>query len=242
MTNHALLNNVDHKDLRIITARSARYGDDIRGAMTFSWEFRNVQAEYPIFFRKDPESGEFIAMAIFGFEDGENLYLHDDGWDANYVPLMVLREPFLIGRQPEDATEDSGPMVHIDMDSPRVSDSEGERVFLPHGGVSEFLDNVNSMLKTINDGFDVSDLFIKHLEKYELLESFALDIALNDGSENRLMGFHTIDEEKLAALDADAVADLHAKGFLQPIYMVIASLSNIRTLIDRKNAKVAATG
>ena len=244
MANHVMLNNVDHKDLRIITTRSAKYGDNIRCAMTFSWEFRSVQAHYPIFFSKDEGSGKFMAVGMFGFEENENLFLDENGWGAAYIPMMVLRDPFLIGRQqPADGDESTeGSMVHLDMDSPRVNNSEGERVFLPHGGVSEYLESVNGLLHTINEGFAVDQLFLEALENHELLESFALDITLNDGSDNRLSGFYTIDEEKLAGLSSEALAGLHEKAFLQPIYMAIASLSNIRALIDRKNARVAAAG
>ena len=73
------------------------------------------------------------------------------------------------------------------------------------------------------------------MQEHQLLESFVLDIELEDGSQNRLMGFYTINEEKLAALDGAAVARLYQSGYLQAIYMVIASLSNFRTLIDQKN-------
>ncbi|MDH3410196.1 MAG: SapC family protein, partial [Gammaproteobacteria bacterium] len=122
--------------------------------------------------------------------------------------------------------------------SPRISDSEGEAVFLAHGGISAYLERINSILNTINEGYGVHQLFIKELVERDLLESVALDIELNDGSQNRLMGFHTINEDALAGLDGSALADLNEKGFLLPIYMAIASLSNIRALIDKKNALV----
>ncbi|MDH3907508.1 MAG: SapC family protein, partial [Gammaproteobacteria bacterium] len=99
MTRHALLNNVDHKDLRVITERSAKFGDNVRGALTFSWEFRSVQAHYPIVFNKNPETGVFTALAMFGFEEGENLFLGDDGWTTSYIPMTMLIQPFLIGFQ-----------------------------------------------------------------------------------------------------------------------------------------------
>ncbi|MDH3552507.1 MAG: SapC family protein [Gammaproteobacteria bacterium] len=240
MPNHVLLNNVDHKDLKVITARSAEYGDNIQSAITFSWEFRSIQAHYPIFFRKGAESGEFNAVALFGFEDKENLFLSDAGWDASYIPLTVEREPFLIGfQQPAGSgSSDKAPVIHLDIDSPRISDSEGEAVFLAHGGISAYLERINSILNTINEGYGVHQLFIKELVERDLLESVALDIELNDGSQNRLMGFHTINEDALAGLDGSALADLNEKGFLLPIYMAIASLSNIRALIDKKNALV----
>jgi hypothetical protein len=240
MTNHVLLNNVDHKDLKVISTRSAAYGDNVQCAATFSWEFRSIQAHYPIFFSKHPETGDFSAVAMFGFKDKENLFLSDKRWDASYIPLSIRREPFLIGFQQPAASggSEKEPVIHVDMDSPRVSESEGEAVFLAHGGISPYLEQINSVLNTINEGYPVHELFIKELVQHNLLEPFALDIELNDGSQNRLMGFHTINEDVLYELDGDVLAGLNEKGFLMPIYMALASLSNIRDLIDRKNAQL----
>ena len=238
MPNISVLNNVDHRDLRIITTRSARLGDSVNCAITFPWEFRNVQAHYPIFFSKDPGSGEFGAVAVLGFVQGENLFLSDEGWDAGYVPLTIERQPFLIGFKPGDDTEDSDTeaLIHVDLDSPRVSQTEGERVFMEHGGLSEYLQHMNSVLETIRRCIYDGKAFAAALQEHDLLESFALEIELNDGSQNRLMGYYTIDEKKLLELDATALGELHERGYLQAIYMVVASLSNIRDLIDRRNA------
>ena len=71
MPNTALLNNIDHRELRIITARGAEYGDDVMVAMTFPGEFRNIQAHYPIVFRKTAE-GQFQPLALLGFQERQN--------------------------------------------------------------------------------------------------------------------------------------------------------------------------
>ena len=240
MSNIAVLNNVDHKDLRIITMRSAKYGDDVKCTITFPWEFRSLQAHYPIFFSKDTATGEMGALVVFGFEDGENLFLNDNGWDASYIPLTIERQPFLIGFQPGQETEDDPveALIHVDMDSPRVSETEGERVFMEHGGLSEYLERANSILDSIRRGIYEGKAFTAALQEFDLLESFALDIELNDGSQNRLIGYYAINEDKLAELDGAALSKLNERGFLQAIFMCIASLSNIRALIDRRNAKL----
>ena len=238
MSNIAVLNNVDHKELRIITSRSADYGDDVNCAITFPAEFRNLQANYPIVFGQEPQTGQFVPLALFGFTHGQNLFLKDGGWDANYIPLVVEREPFLIGvpQSSDDVGDSRGPVIHVDMDSPRISSGEGERVFLEHGGISDYLDRVNSVLKTINDGLTVGEAFASALQEHGLLEPFSLDVELNDGSQNRMAGYHTINEQKLAGMSGDELASLHQHGYLMAIYMVIASMSNLRALIDRQNA------
>jgi hypothetical protein len=232
MSNHVLLNNVDHKDLRVISARGARYGDNVMLAITFPAELRDLQAHYPIVFRKTEDGTSFEPVALFGFQEGENLFLDGQRWDAGYVPLAIERQPFMIGMT------NGEPLVHIDLASPRVSKTDGEPVFLPHGGNTEFLELANSILAAIYQGLQATPPFIAALLEHGLLESFVFDIELDDGSQNRLAGLYTINEDKLAALNADAIARLHMAGYLQAIYMTLASLSHFRDLIERKNRAI----
>lgn len=237
MANHVLLDNVAHKDLRIITTRSARYGDNVASTRVFATEFRRLQAEYPIVFRKGASDGDFEPVAMLGLADGENLFLGDDRWNARYIPLTIERQPFLIGFQTQ--TEGGVPVeeavVHIDMDSPRVSDSEGEPVFLEHGGISPYLEHISSVLKAIKEGHEINKEFSDALVQHELLEPFTLEVEMNDGSKFRLAGFHTIHEEKLNALDGAALASLHSQRYLEHIYMTMASIANFSSLIQKKN-------
>jgi hypothetical protein len=243
MANHALLNNIEHKQLRVITARGAAYGDAVMSALTFPAEFRELQAHYPIVFAKNHDGSGFDPIALFGFQQGENLFLGQglgrdaNNWDAPYIPLTVERQPFLIGRPAEGA--DEGMMIHVDLDSPRLSSTEGEPLFLSYGGSSEYLERISRVLRSIHDGLETSKTFIEALLHLELLESFVLDIELNDGSQNRLAGFYTINEERLAALKGEQLARLHEAGYLQAIYMAVASLSQFRGLIERKNRALA---
>ncbi|MGH8174730.1 MAG: SapC family protein [Steroidobacter sp.] len=234
MANSVLLNNIDHKDLRIITTRSADYGDNVMFALTFPAEFRSVQAHYPIVFRKSVD-GQFQPIVLFGFQDKQNLFLGRPGWDATYLPLMIERQPLLIG-----VGGDQQLMIHIDLDSPRISRTAGEAVFLEHGGATEFLERMNSVLLAIHQGLESTKPFIAALLEHELLESFVFDITLADGSQNRLAGFYTIHEERLSALGGGALERLSKAGHLAAIYMAIASLSNFRALIERLNQHYAA--
>lgn len=231
MAKHVLLNNVEHKNLKVITARGAEYGDKVMSTLTFPTEFRFLQAHYPIVFRKTSDGAGFEPLVLFGIEDGENLFLNGDRWDAAYVPLLIQRQPFLIGVNGEEL------MVNIDMDSPRVSETQGVDLFLPQGGTTDYLEQVNAMLGEIHQGLRSTPPFIAALQEHDLLESFVLDIELDSGSKHRMVGFYTINEDKLAALDAATAGRLHEAGHLQAVYMVLASLSNFRALIERKNTR-----
>ena len=234
MARHQLLNNIDHKALRMLTGRSAALGDGLMCALTFPAEFRSIQAHYPIVFRQSADTASFQPLALFGFREGQNLFLDGERWDVCYVPMVIERAPFLIGQSGGEA------VIHIDMDSPRVSSSEGEPVFLPHGGSTEYLDRINSLLLAIHQGVAGTPAFVEALVRLDLLESFVLDVELGDGSQNRLVGFHTINEERLQALPGGELEALAKSGHLLPIYMAIASLSNFRELIERQQRRHAA--
>lgn len=239
MSNYALLNNVDHQDVRVITARAAKYGDEVMFAITFPAEFRNVQAFYPILFHKNT-AGEVWPVALFGFEEGENLFLDDSGWDAGYVPAMIRRAPFLIGYQKSKEASQAEPLrvLSLDMDHPRVSTSEGQPLFQPLGGRTPYLEETAALLEDIYHGQEHGRKFVAALQEHGLLESVTMDIQLADGSRNQLFGFHTVDEEKLQKLPGLTLEDLNERGFLLPLFMAVASTVNLRRLIERKNQRI----
>lgn len=228
MAQPALLNNNDHQQFRVITTRSAAYGDDVMAVPTFPGEFRRLQAHYPIVFQRTEQG--FQPLALMGFEARQNLFLVEGaagGWDAPCMPLALERQPFLIGRGRDEL------QVHIDLDSPRLSRTEGEPLFLPYGGHSDYLTHMTSVLLTLHEGLQATPAFVAALQDHGLLESFVFDIERADGTPQRLAGFHTVHEERLAALDAAALDSLHRAGWLLPIYMAVASLSQLRALADR---------
>jgi len=226
-----LLNNVQHKDLRIITRRGAQWGDDVMSAPATPAEFRKLQAHYPIVFQPDG-NGSFLPVVLFGLQEGNNVFLTETGWDADYLPLSMQRMPFSIGVGGEELR------MLVDMDSKRISQgAEGEAVFLPHGGTTDFIENANAVLRALHEGLEATPEFIRTLQAHNLLEPFTLDVERPDGTHGQLLGFYMIHEERLAALDAATVGLLHQADYLQPIYMAVASLSNFTKLIQRHLAR-----
>lgn len=237
MSNHQILNSAEHGELRVHTHADAAFGDAAMAALVVPTEFRSVQGEYPIVFKRDAASDRFSALALFGFENGENLFLADGEWDADYRPMSIAIQPFLVGRPASGQGEGQ---VHIDMDHPRISSTgEGTRVFDEFGKPTPFLERIAELLGALHQGYELSADFFAALDRHELLEPFTLEVPLSDGSRNTLYGFHIIDEEKLRALDADALGDIHSEGHLMPIFMALASLSQFSGLIARKEARIA---
>jgi hypothetical protein len=231
MTRHVMLNNVAHKDLRVITRHGPEFGDNVGSVMTFPTEYGDVQREYPIFFRKDPASGEFISVALLGFAKDENLFLDEQGWQASYIPGIVARGPFLIGFQNQE------PVIHIDLENPRVSQTEGEAVFLPQGGNSRYLDWIATILKGLHEGMALSKAMFAAFDAMNLIEPVKVEIKFNAEETYDLVGFYSISEERLRALDGESLHKLNTAGFLQGAFLVMASLNNVKKLIDMKHRR-----
>jgi len=233
MPEHAVLTPAAHAATRIRHDRGAAMGDALMSCLIVPDEFRRVQHEYLILFRRNIEDGSIVALALFGFETGENLYLSDRGWDARYIPLAMEIQPLLIGgAQPGVA----GGQVHIDLASPRIDSAEGMLLFDEDGQPSTFLEDRIEKLGALDTGYRESAGFYAALQRYDLLEPLTLEVTLDDGSTNRLVGFHVIDEERLQDLAGAEIDDLHREGHLMPIFMALASQGNLAALIARKNA------
>jgi len=233
MSQYEVLNSKKHRQMRVTTGYGVALGDAVMYAMTYPMEFRDIQSCYPILFTKDSNTGGFFAATILGFEADQNLFLRDDRWDAAYVPALIQRQPFLITKSGEDDTRP--PVVSIDLDHPRVSQDEGEALFDGGGEPSEFLKQKIALLDKLHRGLQHSSGFIDTLLQHELLEQIAFDIAFNDGSKKTLQGFYSIAEERLYQLKGDVLESLNQAGYLQPVFMAVASLSRVRDLIERRN-------
>lgn len=237
MTRHVALDTIAHRDLRVRTDAGADLGDGVMATLTVPSEFRQVQGHFPIVFRRETGRDDFNAMALFGFESDENLFLDGDRWDAGYRPWSLAIQPFLIGRP---ANGDGPGQVHIDLGHPRIAAGEnGMGLFDADGTPTPFLDAMAERLGALDEGYRESGAFFDALRDHELLEPFSLQVTLDDGSLHSLVGFHIIDEARLRALDAAALGALHAAGHLMPIFMALASQSQFAELVARKNRRLA---
>lgn len=240
MTNAVLLDNVKHKDLRVRTGYSGEFGDNVNLALIFPTEFAFIQREYPILFRRD-DQGQLQALALLGLDKNENLFLNESGWNARYVPAIQQRGPFLIGlhRKENEGSARPEPMVHVDLDHPRISTTEGEPVFLQHGGNSPYLEHASRMLQLIYHGDQLAKPMFAAFEQEGLIESMDVEVAIDERVKYKLPDFFTINQDRLNELKGEELERLHGPGYLQSAMLVANSLGNISWLIELKNRRRA---
>jgi hypothetical protein len=238
-----MLNNIAHKDLRVATRYAPEFGDNVGTMLVVPTEFADVQREYPIFFRKDPGGEGYLSIAMLGFAKDENLFLEDGGWNARYLPSVVARGPFLIGFQEAqvDGELQKSPDIHIDLDHPQVSETEGEPLFLKHGGNAPYLQEMTAALDRIHRGVALAKDMFAAFTALDLIDPIQLEVKLTADDQRNLTGYYSVNVEKLRALDAASLAGLHRAGFLESAYLVIGSLNNVQKLIERKLARLGGS-
>ncbi len=236
--NRVLLNNVDHADLRVIVSYGVAYGDALNQVLVLPTEFEAVQREYPILIRKDA-AGAWQAVALLGLDRDENLFLDETGWNARYVPAVQRRGPFSIALQRDEPGAQPRPMIHVDLDHPRVSRDEGERLFLPAGGNAPYLQSVNRALGQIHEGLEIAAPMFAFFDELGLIEPIDIEIKLDDQTTYDLPDVFTLAHDRLAAVTGDNLEQLHQSGLLQAAHWIISSMGNIEELIARKTRKLA---
>lgn len=235
-----ILNNIDHKALKVDTKPDQRYGDMVNRALALAAEYTDLHKEFPILLYKDPKTEEFHGHAILGFEKDENLFIENGEWKTRYIPATMARGPFSIGYQKreQDGRESVESVVMVYENDPRCGVENGEPVFLEFGGESPYLAYIKKTLKMIETGLDLDKLLFNLLQECELMEPVSIKISLDENRQITFNDYYTINEEKLVSLDAGKLVKLNRSGLLGLIYFVLSSMGNFQKLIELKNAKL----
>jgi len=239
MSKAIVLNNVDHKNVKVDTRPEANL--NVNRALVYATEISELHKEFPLVFHKDPETGLTQLHAILGLEKDENLFIGDKGWETRFVPALLARGPFSLGykKANKEDNEPQDPVICIDMDDSRVNTENGEDIFLQFGGEAPYLNYVKKALQTIDSGMQFEKTLYMLVESMDLLEPVSINIKLSNVEEVTFNDYYTVNQEKLSKLPGDNLAKLSEYGVLSLLYFVLSSMGNFQSLMDLKNEKSA---
>ncbi len=200
----------------------------VRAVPLTMFEFSSAQRHYPIVFSSLEEP---VPLAVMGVLEDRNLFVDDAGnWDKmSYVPNYLRCYPFAI------ASEPGGRMaVVVDVDAPSVSE-EPEYPFFVGDKPSEHTDTLTQFCAQYDAERKRTREFCERLVELDLLAALRATHTPEGAEEpERLADYISVNVEKLNALSADVLKDLHDSGFLAAIYLQIYSLENWRRLVGRR--------
>ena len=191
-------------------------------------EFPAAAAVCPVFFAKDPATGEFYAGAMFGFRDGESLVEGADKGKPLFRPLELLRQGFFI----------SDENIAVDASHPRFGPGATIALFEHDGEPTEAMRRIQQALGQLKAGVDATRDFIRELLELKLIEPVDVDLRFDDGEQLRLDGLYTISRDGLSELDDADVLKLFRSGHLQAAHCMTFSLNQVAVLAQRRNDRL----
>jgi len=194
-------------------------------------EFGPASLTYPIIF-----GGEALSpLAVMSIRPNENLFISDQGdFEVGvYVPAFIRRWPFVLANN-EDKQQ---LIVCIDRDADVLAVG-GEVPLFENGQPSAFTQQAIQFCTDFETERRRTDQFVETLKSLNLLESKQTTFTPRDldgraGEPILLADYFAVSEEKLAALPAAKIAELHASGALRQIYAHLTSILNWDRLVTK---------
>ncbi|NKJ44760.1 SapC family protein [Novosphingobium sp. SG720] len=224
------LTRSDHAGLRIDPAKAAASAAAIHLVPLVADEIRKVAGQFPVFLAKDGETGQFYPAALMGLEPQENLFWNGTALEADVLPLNLLRLPFFIGGEGEEA------VICVDMASPAIDPAGPCPIVTEDGRESDYFRAVQAMLGRLAQGRDATRRFVDLALEHQVVREMKLDLAFHDGSTSLLTGLYGVDEVALGRARS-AIADF---ADLMILAAMCLSLDHVAGLVRRKNARLAA--
>lgn len=242
MTNHVPLDKEKHANLKV-----KETGDYTRFAQqnlipVVGRDFFTLAAEFPLVFVTNPDTEDFMAVAVMGLREGQNLYCQEVPYPAMVIPVGFGNAPFAIAATNESREQF---VVLIDEDSELLNEAEGQALFKEDGEKTEYMEaRVQGLVQAAQQREQTAQI-CKLLKDKGLLVTHQVQLQHRpDGQRYNIEGIYTVDEEKFNALPDEEFLELRKQGMVALIYAHLSSLQQLRRVSAKQYEvdKAAGTG
>ena len=221
-----------HLNKKVKPVNNFDFVKDVHIASIMVHEFSRASSVYPIVFLEDQEKDLFKPVVLTGLEEGENLFVTGDKWDASYIPAIVRRYPFALAQ-----TDDNGRYtICIDEDSEFVNEEEGQELFNEKGEAGEVIEKVKQYLTELQQMEQFTTEFCTFMSKNNMFTPLNMKVRVGNEVKN-ISGAYVINEERFNALSNEKFLDLRAKKYISVIYAHLSSLAQVERLVAFKDKK-----
>jgi hypothetical protein len=229
--NLAPLTRKDHGHLRLDPAKAAAAAANVHLVPLVRSEIRKAASQFPLFFAKDGETGQFYLAALMGLEPHENLYWNGVALEAAYTPLNLMRLPFYVGGQ-----DPAQGVICIDLDSPAICETGPCAIVEADGGDSPYMTSVQAVLGELAARKATTRAFVDQVVAMKLVVEIKLDVGYDNGARASLAGLYGVDERALGRRRGE-IAEFDD---LMALAAMALSLEHVAGLVRRKNLRQAA--
>jgi hypothetical protein len=230
-----LLDAAQHRHKKMGVLADFSITKNMHAVFVTATEVPQAALDFPVVFvntgDKDAAGRPTISpIVLLGLAQSENLFISGTRWEARYIPAFIRRYPFLTA----NLRGANAPGVLIDSAWSGFSDTEGEPLFDASDKPAPALQRAIQFLEMFEAEAQRTRGFCTRLAELELLKEMKADATLPDGTMMSVDGFFTVDEEKLQKLPDATVIELHRNGILALLNLHLASLFNLRHMVERK--------
>ena len=195
-------------------------------------EFTLVQRHFPIVFSVGDSP---IPIALFGLNEGVNVFLDQDGRPLDtsvYMPAYIRRYPFLLARLRPDSDELS---LCFDPTANAVGDFDEGQALFENDQPTEATKAILQFCEQFEAAGQRTAAFVDELTKNDLLMDGEVAIQ-PEGFQQPFIyrGFRMVDEEKIRNLRGDELRRMNQNGILPLIYAHLFSLTEMRSVFGRQ--------
>lgn len=236
-----LLEASRHRRLKIGALSDFAITRAMHGVFVAATEIPQAALEFPIVFvhtgeRDAAGKASVSPIALLGLAQSENLFVEGPRWDARYIPAFIRRYPFLT------ATLRGAPAPGVMFDAAwsGFSEQEGEALFEADDQPAPALQRAIEFLERFEVEAQRTRSFCSRLVELDLLEEMKADATLPDGATFSVDGFRVVNADKLRDLPEPAVIEMQRNGMLMLLHLHLASMANLRYMVERKARRAAA--
>lgn len=221
-----VLNIREHGELRLAPAKDHQFAESMNSVVLAAAEFPEAALHYPIVFAE--ADGRWSAYAVTGPSAGKNSFVGKDGkWlEGAYIPALIRRYPFVLVA---DSSQRSLSLA-ADLSSSMLKGKSGVKMY-EDGKPSKTAANVLRFCVAFDNQLKASQDLFKRIADTGILVSRRADVTLPDKSKSAIVGFHVVDEKKLAALDDETFVSLRKDGVLNLIYCHLWSMRSWKNIL-----------
>jgi hypothetical protein len=225
-----------HKDIKVKQIDNFNFARNVNMASIMVHEFSRAASIYPIVFVEDKANDVFKPVVLFGFDEGENLFVDSENkWKSSYIPAIIRRYPFALAK-----ADDNGKFtVCIDEESEFVNKEEGQALF-DGDKPADVMERVKRYLAELQQMDAFTEEFCKFMVSKNMFTPLNMKIKVENEIKN-ISGAYIINEERLNSLSDETYLELRTKKYIPVIYSHLSSLSQIERLMGFKDEKLTST-
>jgi hypothetical protein len=221
-----------HGKKRIKAIQNFDFVKNINMASIMVHEFSRAASIYPIVFVEDTRKDQFRPVVLLGLEEGENLFVQNDRWQASYIPAIIRRYPFALAKTGEEGRF----TVCIDDQSELLTEEEGRPLFEDNGEPAELMNGVKRYLAELQQMDKFTDDFCKYLAEKNMFAPLNMRVRIGREMRN-ITGAYIVNEERLNALSDETFLEMRTQKYIPVVYAHLSSLSQIERLLSFKEKK-----